>query len=374
MAIDDLIQDATRRMDKSVEAAQAEFSTLRTGRASPALLDRIQIDYYGQQTPLKQLATIGAPEPRMLTIQPFDPSSVATIERAIQESDLGLTPSNDGKLIRLPIPQLTEERRKELVKVVRQMAEDGQGRRPQRAPRRDPPPEGARRQGRGRQRRGAPGGGAGPEAHGRPRPRDRRAAEAQGSGDHGGLGAEGAEPPHNGTRSARGQRPHRRDHHGRQRPLGGAARAARSPRATAPARRRCGARSRRRSTSASRRSIVYAFSTENWSRPEGEVEDLMEIFGETIERELPDLARAGRARALPRPPRPRAGRAARADGGPRGRDRPQRAAQPLDRVRLRRPRRARRGGEAARRGRRGADRGVAAGAPLRAGAARSRTC
>src|ERR671938_1156620 len=125
MAIDDLIQDAQRRMHKSVEAAQTEFGTLRTGRASPALLDRVQIDYYGQQTPLKQLATISAPEPRMLTIQPFDPSSVSTIERAIQESDLGLTPSNDGKLIRLPIPQLTEERRKELVKVVRHMAEEG---------------------------------------------------------------------------------------------------------------------------------------------------------------------------------------------------------------------------------------------------------
>ena len=125
MAIDDLIQDATRRMDKSVEAAQTEFSTLRTGRASPALLDRVQIDYYGQQTPLNQLATIGAPEPRMLTIQPFDPNSVSAIERAIQESDLGLTPSNDGKLIRLPMPQPTEERRKELVKVVRRYAEEG---------------------------------------------------------------------------------------------------------------------------------------------------------------------------------------------------------------------------------------------------------
>ena len=123
MAIDDLIQDATRRMDKSVKAAHAEFTTLRTGRASPALLDRVQIDYYGQQTPLKQLATINAPDPRMLTIQPFDPSSLKGIEKAIQESDLGLTPSNDGKLIRLPIPQLTEERRKELVKVVRTMAE-----------------------------------------------------------------------------------------------------------------------------------------------------------------------------------------------------------------------------------------------------------
>src|SRR5205823_13632200 len=125
MAIDDLIQDARRRMDKSVEAAQTEFSTLHTGRASPALLDRIQIDYYGQQTPLKQLATINAPEPRLLTVQPFDPSSLQSIERAIQESDLGLTPSNDGKVIRLPVPQLTEERRKELVKVARQLAEEG---------------------------------------------------------------------------------------------------------------------------------------------------------------------------------------------------------------------------------------------------------
>src|SRR3954451_16932672 len=123
MAIDDLIQDATRRMDKSVEAAHAEFTTLRTGRASPALLDRVQIDYYVQQTPLKQLATINAPEPRLLTIQPFDPNSVGQIERAIQDSDLGLTPSNDGKLIRLPIPQLTEERRKDLVKVGRGLAE-----------------------------------------------------------------------------------------------------------------------------------------------------------------------------------------------------------------------------------------------------------
>jgi len=108
MTIDEFIDDATRRMDKSVESAQHEFNTLRTGRASAALLDRIQIDYYGTKTPLKQLATINAPEPRMLTVQPFDPNSLQAIERAIQESDLGLTPSNDGKLIRLPIPQLTE--------------------------------------------------------------------------------------------------------------------------------------------------------------------------------------------------------------------------------------------------------------------------
>ena len=123
--IDDFVSDATRRMDKSVESAAHEFNTVRTGRASPALLDRIQIDYYGTPTPLKNLATINVPEPRMLTITPFDKSIMKDIERAIQESDLGLTPSNDGKMIRLPIPQLTEERRKELVKLVRQMAEEG---------------------------------------------------------------------------------------------------------------------------------------------------------------------------------------------------------------------------------------------------------
>jgi ribosome recycling factor len=126
MAImDDLLQDAERRMDKSVEAAAHEFNTVRTGRASTALLDRVEIDYYGQKTPLKQLATINVPEPRLLTVQPYDPGSLKGIERAIQESDLGLTPSNDGKLIRLPIPQLTEERRKELVKIVRHLAEEG---------------------------------------------------------------------------------------------------------------------------------------------------------------------------------------------------------------------------------------------------------
>ena len=123
--IDELLTDATRRMDKSVEAAAHELNTVRTGRASTALLDRISVDYYGQRTPLRQLATINVPEPRLLTVQPFDPSSVKSIERAIQESDLGLTPSNDGKTIRLPIPQLTEERRKELVKVTRNLAEEG---------------------------------------------------------------------------------------------------------------------------------------------------------------------------------------------------------------------------------------------------------
>jgi ribosome recycling factor len=123
--IDDFLGDATQRMDKSVEATHEHFNSVRTGRATPALLDRIQVDYYGTATPLKNLATINSPEPRMLTIQPFDPTSIKQIEKTIQESDLGLTPSNDGKLIRLPIPQLTEERRKELVKVVRHMAEEG---------------------------------------------------------------------------------------------------------------------------------------------------------------------------------------------------------------------------------------------------------
>ena len=121
---DELISSAQTRMGKSVEHARNEFNTVRTGRASASLLDRIDIDYYGTMTPLKQLATIGVPEARMLTVQPFDPSSIRAIEKAIMESDLGLTPSNDGKMIRLPIPQLTEERRKELVKRAAHLAEE----------------------------------------------------------------------------------------------------------------------------------------------------------------------------------------------------------------------------------------------------------
>ena len=124
-AIEDFLADAKRRMDKSIEATHHEFNSIRTGRASPALLDRITIDYYGTPTPLKSLASISAPEPRLLGVQPFDPGAIKNIERAVQESDLGLTPSNDGKVVRLPIPALTEERRKDLVKVVRRVAEDG---------------------------------------------------------------------------------------------------------------------------------------------------------------------------------------------------------------------------------------------------------
>jgi ribosome recycling factor len=120
-----VIKDASRRMDKTVEATRHEFTTIRTGRASTALLDRVQVAAYGTTMPLNQLATISVPEPRLLTITPFDKGTTKDIERAIMESDLGLTPSNDGQVIRLPIPQLTEERRKELVKQVRHLAEEG---------------------------------------------------------------------------------------------------------------------------------------------------------------------------------------------------------------------------------------------------------
>ena len=124
-SIEEFLADAQRRMDTSIEHTRHEFNSVRTGRASPALLDRITIDYYGTPTPLKNMSTITAPEARLLSVQPYDPTQIRAIEKAIQESDLGLTPSNDGKLMRLPIPALTEERRKDLVKVVRRVAEEG---------------------------------------------------------------------------------------------------------------------------------------------------------------------------------------------------------------------------------------------------------
>src|SRR6266508_4687253 len=114
-----------KEMDGSVGALRKELTKLRTGRASTALLEHIMVDYYGASTPLNQLATLSAQEPRLLVIQPFDRSAMAEIEKAILKSDLVLTPSNDGKIIRLPIPQLTEERSKELVKLVRHIAEEG---------------------------------------------------------------------------------------------------------------------------------------------------------------------------------------------------------------------------------------------------------
>jgi ribosome recycling factor len=123
--IDELLADAQERMNKSVQSTRNELATVRTGRASPHLLDRLQVDYYGAQTPLQQLAQVAATDARMLTLTPYDKSSIGTIEKAVMESDLGLTPSNDGNVIRLQIPELTEERRKELVKVVHKVAEDG---------------------------------------------------------------------------------------------------------------------------------------------------------------------------------------------------------------------------------------------------------
>ncbi len=123
--VSEFLTDADDRMAKSVEATRSEFATVRTGRASPHLLDRIEVDYYGARTPLKQLAQVSATEARLLTITPYDKSSIKAIEKSILESDVGLTPSNDGNVIRLQIPDLTEERRRELVKVVHGIAEQG---------------------------------------------------------------------------------------------------------------------------------------------------------------------------------------------------------------------------------------------------------
>jgi ribosome recycling factor len=123
--IEELLADAEERMQKSVESTRSELATVRTGRASPHLLDRVQVDYYGAETPLQQLAQVAATDARLLTVTPYDKSSISAIEKSVMESDLGLTPSNDGNVIRLQIPELTEERRKELVKVVHGIAEDG---------------------------------------------------------------------------------------------------------------------------------------------------------------------------------------------------------------------------------------------------------
>ena len=123
--IDDLLDDARERMAKTADSTQNEFSPVRTGRATPHLPDRITVDYSGAQTPLNQMANVAATDARMLTVTPFDKSIIGNIEKAILESDVGLTPNNDGSTIRLQIPDLTEERRKELVKVVHGIAEDG---------------------------------------------------------------------------------------------------------------------------------------------------------------------------------------------------------------------------------------------------------
>lgn len=123
--IEETHADAEQRMGKAVDALKRELATVRTGRANPALLEHLRVDYYGTPTPLQQLATVMVPEARMLTIQPWDKGSMEAIEKAIQHSDLGLTPSNDGTIIRLVIPQLTEDRRKDMVRIVHKKIEDG---------------------------------------------------------------------------------------------------------------------------------------------------------------------------------------------------------------------------------------------------------
>ncbi|CCQ59384.1 Ribosome recycling factor [Crocosphaera watsonii WH 0005] len=120
-----MLDDLKDNMQKSVEATQRSFNTIRTGRANPAILDRVTVDYYGTETPLNQLANISTPEATMIMIQPYDKGSMGQIEKAIQMSDVGLTPNNDGQVIRLNIPPLTEERRKDLVKLASKMAEEG---------------------------------------------------------------------------------------------------------------------------------------------------------------------------------------------------------------------------------------------------------
>jgi len=122
--IDDALLDATDRMEKALEALRRDLATVRTGRASPALVEHLKVDYYGAATPLNQLATISTPDARLITIQPWDRGSIGAIEKAILKSDIGLNPSNDGALIRLAIPQLTEERRRDIAKQVRKRAED----------------------------------------------------------------------------------------------------------------------------------------------------------------------------------------------------------------------------------------------------------
>ncbi len=122
--MDDIFKEAEKKMSKSLSTLKKDLSSLRAGRANPKILEDVTVDYYGMETPLNQLANISAPEPRLLVIQPYDPSSIENIEKAIHKSDLGLTPNNDGEVVRLKIPELTEERRNELIKLVRQKAED----------------------------------------------------------------------------------------------------------------------------------------------------------------------------------------------------------------------------------------------------------
>jgi len=122
--IRELMSETEVRMDKTVEAMEEDFKSIRTGRASPALVERVMVEYYGMPTPLNQLAVIAAPEPQLLLIRPYDTGSIAAIEKGVMQADLGLNPANDGRVVRIPIPRLTEERRRDLVKVVKRRVEE----------------------------------------------------------------------------------------------------------------------------------------------------------------------------------------------------------------------------------------------------------
>jgi ribosome recycling factor len=124
MSEKDVIKDTRPRMDTVIEDFRRKLSTVRTGRAAVSLLDNVMVDYYGNMTPLNQMASVHAPEPQMLTVQPWDQSQITAVEKAVRTADLGLNPSNDGKLVRIPIPPLTEERRKQMAKQVHDIAED----------------------------------------------------------------------------------------------------------------------------------------------------------------------------------------------------------------------------------------------------------
>ena len=276
--IDELLQDAREHMDKSVEATRGKFGSVRTGRASPALLDRVNVDYYGSQTPLKQLATINAPEARLLTVQPYDKSSIKAIERGILESDIGLTPNNDGAIIRLQIPELTEERRKELREGRARARRGGARGDPQHPPRRHARPARAARRRRGRPGRRAPGRGSAPEGHEREDRRLRRGPQGQGRRDPRGVTPRGASyvaiiADGNGRWASQRGLPVADGH-----------------RAGADA---VKARLRDAVDLGIKELTVYSFSTENWSRPDEEVGALMAMFSERILGETPELDQEG---------------------------------------------------------------------------------
>ena len=313
----EIITDADHKMARAVEAMERDFEGIRTGRASTSLVERIHVEYYGTSTPLNQLAGISVPEPHQIVIQPWDRGVLGAIEKAITKSDIGLMPNVDGTVVRLNIPPLTEERRKDLVRVVHKRMEEAKGRDPQPAPRRRGPAQEGRARRRRRDRRGAPPARDAP-AHDRPAHRRRRPPrDREGTGGPRGLVARPPTWPgrpmrrprrmsRRPTRPVRGdpRRPAsvapaarraaapRRDHHGRQPPLGTAARPARARR---PRRRRRGHPGLLRH--AVRRGVpvltLYAFSRENWARSDEEVTGLFGLLEAAIRSETEELRAQG---------------------------------------------------------------------------------